>query len=75
MPAQPATGSWWSLVSVYRQSAMEFDAYRSMVPMACPVDGEPLTSAPGSSSRSGTDRFCRYDGFSYPRDHVVPMRP
>lgn len=68
-------GSWWGLHSVFEQSRMEFEAYRSMVPMACPVDGEPLTPGPTTASGAGVERFCRFDSYRYPRDHVSPMRP
>lgn len=73
--SQPQTGSWWGLVSVLKHSEAEFDAYRSMVPMACPDDGEPLQNAPATDAGSGVERFCKYCGWSYPRDWSPPSRP
>jgi len=67
-------GSWWGLVSVLAQSKAEFEAFISSPPMACPLDGEPLSNAPTTSAGSGVDRYCRFDGWSWPRDHVTPMR-
>jgi len=67
-------GSWWGLHNVFEQSRQEFEAYASIPPVACPHDGEPLTSAPAAAALSGTVLRCRFDGWSYPRDHVAPMR-
>jgi hypothetical protein len=74
MPAQAVTGSWWGLVSVYRQSRQEFEAFTSNPPMACPDDGEPLRKAPATPSGSGTELFCPYDGWSFPKDQHRPVR-
>lgn len=74
MPAQAVTGSWWGLVSVYRQSRQEFEAFTSNPPMACPDDGEPLRNAPATPSGSGTELFCPYDGWAYPKDQHRPVR-
>jgi hypothetical protein len=60
---------------VIEQSRQEFDEFRSRPPVACPVDGEPLTGAPAAAALSGTELRCRFDGWSYPRDHVAPQRP
>jgi hypothetical protein len=75
MSEQPATGSWWGLVSVLEQSRQEFEAYASRPPEACPRCGEPLSYAPTTDSGSGVERYCRFDGFQYPRDWTVPSRP
>lgn len=69
------TGSWYGLVSVLRSNREEFDAYRSMTPMACPNDGEPLINAPSTMAGSGVQLFCKYDGWRYPQDYVAPERP
>jgi hypothetical protein len=75
MPSAPKTGSWWGLISTLRQSQQEFDAYWSLPPMACPQCGEPLTNAPTTDAGTGKQLFCKYDGWSYPRDHHPPSRP
>lgn len=69
------TGSWWGLDTVLKQSRQEFDAYRSAPPLACPDDGEPLMNAPATNAGSGKELYCRYCGWSYPRDFVMPSRP
>jgi len=74
MPGQAPGGSWWGLVSVYRQSKAEFAAFVSSSPLACPVDGEPLSNSPATASGSGTERYCRFDGWSWPRDYQAPVR-
>jgi hypothetical protein len=68
-------GSWWGLVSVLRHSKAEFEAYRSAPPMACPNDGQPLVNGPATDAGSGVERYCPYDGWSYPRDWQAPTRP
>jgi hypothetical protein len=68
-------GSWWGLHSVYQQSRAEFEAFISSPPMACPVDGEPLSNAPSTGSGSGIERYCRYHPWAFPRDWLTPMRP
>jgi len=73
MPAQQ--GSWWGLDTVFKQSRQEFEAYVSRPPVACPTCGEPLTYAPATKAGSGVERFCKYDGWQYPRDWTTPSRP
>jgi hypothetical protein len=68
-------GSWWALDSVFKQSRREFESYVSRPPMACPKDGEPLTYAPATKSGSGIERYCKYCGWSFPRDWSPPTRP
>jgi hypothetical protein len=72
---QPPTGSWWGLVSVLRHNQQEFDWYRSTPPMACPNDGEPLINGPSTDAGTGVQLYCKYDGWSYPRDWQPPVRP
>ena len=74
MTTQAVTGSWWGLVSVFRQSKSEFEAYVSNPLTACPHDGEPLTNGPTTASGTGIERFCRFSGFAYPRVWTPPMR-
>ena len=68
-------GSWWGLDSVFKQSRQEFESYVSRPPLACPQCGEPLTNAPATKAGSGIERYCKFDGWAYPRDHVTPSRP
>lgn len=67
-------GSWWGLVTVLRRNAQEFEAYASNPPLACPNDGEPLRNAPAVPSASGTELYCAYDGWRYPRNYTAPER-
>jgi hypothetical protein len=72
------TGSWWGLVSVLRQNRQEFDAEWSRPPVACPICGQPLVTAPSTKSGSGVELFCDYAGdheYQYPRDFHPPVRP
>lgn len=48
-----ATGSWWGLVSIARESARNSEAE----PTACPNDGEPLRSGPRG------ELYCPFDGW------------
>jgi hypothetical protein len=68
------TGSWWGLHSVFEHSREEFESYASRPPVACPC-GEPLSNAPATMAGSGCQLYCRYDGWQYPRDWLVPQRP
>lgn len=68
-------GSWWGLDTVLKQSRQEFEAYASRPPVACPNCGEPLTYGPATNAGSGVERYCKFDGFVYPRDWVPPSRP
>lgn len=73
---QAAAGSWWGLDTVFKASAEEFEAYVEQTSrMACPNDGEPLIQAPPTSAASGVELFCKYDGWSFPRDWTPPSRP
>ncbi len=73
MTAQP--NSWWGLHSVFEHSREEFESYASRPPVACPDCGEPLSNAPATMAGSGCQLYCRYDGWQYPRDWLVPQRP
>ena len=75
MSEQPQTGSWWGLVSIFEQSRSEFEAFVSRPLDACPNCGEPLAYAPATKAGSGVERYCRYDGWQYPRDYIPPQRP
>lgn len=58
--------SWWQLDSVIKEQAWYRDYYRSVPPVACPNDGEPLI--PGPSAEAPV-LYCRFDGWTYPRDY------
>lgn len=68
-------GSWWGLDTVFKQSRQEYESFVSRPPMACPNCGEPLSYAPATKAGSGVERYCRYDGWQYPRDWTPPTRP
>lgn len=70
-----ASGSWWGLVSVLRESRQEFEAFVSRPPLACPDDGEPLEPGPSTPAGASVELFCRYCGWQYPRDYIAPVRP
>lgn len=57
--------SWWALDTVLKDQAIEADYYRSIPPVACPNDGEPLRIGP---PRDSGILYCIYDGWQYPRD-------
>lgn len=49
--------SWEQLVSIIRDSADEARADASAPPVACPNDGEPLSTGPRG------ELFCKFDGW------------
>jgi transposase len=62
--------SWFQLLDIIKQGRAEAEYYASQPPMACPLCGEPLRSAPnGSADRT---LYCPYEGWSFPRDYVRP---
>jgi transposase len=40
--------------------------------MACPRDGEPLRNSPTADSGSGTELYCKFCGWEFPRDWIRP---
>lgn len=52
-----STGSWYELLSITQEFHDLAAEDRARGPVACPNDGEPLTSAPDGGL------FCRYDGW------------
>lgn len=57
-PTTTHTGSgWWSWKSILDEAAQEAQYYQTRQPVACPNDGEPLTTAPDGTL------FCRFDGW------------
>ncbi len=65
---------WWGLHSVLEWNRQEFEAFVSRPPLACPDDGEPLVNAPSARSGSGTELYCRFCFWQYPRDWRPPVR-
>lgn len=55
----------WDLYSTLAQQAQYIEYYKSVPPVACPNDGEPLRLGP--SAHSGI-RYCPWGDFQYPRD-------
>lgn len=73
--AAPAVqqGSWYELLAIFQQRDEEFSFWADRPPMACPRCGEPLRNAPTAGSGSSVELFCKYDGWSYPRDYDRPV--
>jgi len=74
-----ATGKWYGLGAIFQDKDLEFDTWAQIVQteggVACPVCGEPLSSAPPTQAGSGVTKFCRFAGdhrFWAPDDVVVP---
>jgi len=57
--------SWWQLDSTLKEQAEYASYYRSMPPVACPHDGEPLRLGP---PQNPAVLFCPWGDFQYPRD-------
>jgi len=55
----------WDLWSTLAEQASYIDYYRTVPPVACPNDGEPLR--PGPSAHTGV-LYCPWGDFQYPRD-------
>lgn len=55
----------WDLWSTLALQAQYEDYYRTVPPVACPNDGEPLRLGPPSQPGVW---YCKYDGWQYPRD-------
>jgi hypothetical protein len=51
--------SWEQLISIIEDSAEEASTDASTPPVACPNDGEPLSTGPRG------ELFCRWDGYRY----------
>lgn len=54
--------SWESYLSILREAAQEARDEQTRPPAACPDCGEPLLQGPTN------ERFCKFDGYQYPRD-------
>jgi hypothetical protein len=61
--------SWFQLDNTLKEQAGYATYFRTLEPVACPNDGEPLISAPGTDSAGGILLYCRFDGWQYPRDY------
>lgn len=59
--------SWWQLDSVLKEQAEYAQYYRSQPPVACPNDGQPLE--PGPPQEPEGSLFCKFDGWTFPRDY------
>jgi hypothetical protein len=55
----------WDLYATLQQQAQEIDYYRSVPPVACPHDGEPLRQGPSTSPGV---LYCPWGDFRYPQD-------
>lgn len=61
-------GGWYQLLDIRQEARREREFYDAQPPMACPRDGEPMRQAPGADSGAGTELYCRFCTFEYPRD-------
>lgn len=52
--------SWQQLLDIYAEAADEARQEKTQRPVACPNDGEPLTTGPDGKL------FCRFDGWTEP---------
>ncbi len=72
----PATGGWYGLSAIFQDQNREFDWWadevRSIGGMACPNDGEPLTTGPSTRAGATVIQFCKFCGWRAPRDVVEP---
>jgi hypothetical protein len=73
----PATGAYYGLAAILRDQTWEFDWWKQEVDstggLACPIDGEPLSSPPATDAGAPVIRFCRYCGWRAPRDVISPQ--
>jgi hypothetical protein len=60
--------SWYQLYSVLQEQSQYVSYYKSIEPVACPNDGEPLTNGP---PQEPAQKFCHFCGWQYPRDYDV----
>lgn len=56
----------WDLYSTLVQQSEYISYYKSVPPVACPNDGEPLRQGP--PQQAGI-LYCPFDGWQYPRDY------
>jgi len=53
-----STGTgWYGLLAILNANYEEWKEFRERIPVACPHDGEPLTSGPNG------EWFCKFDGW------------
>jgi hypothetical protein len=73
---QPATGAWYALGAIFRDQEYEFERWRQEVQseggLACPRDGEPLSTGPSTGAGASVVRYCRFCGWQAPRDVISP---
>jgi hypothetical protein len=75
----PATGAYYGLAAILRDQTWEFDWWQQEVMsnggLACPVCGEPLSTAPSTDAGASVIKFCKFAGdhrFFAPGDVVTP---
>lgn len=56
----------WDLFSTLAQQSQYLSYYKSIPPVACPNDGEPLRLGP--PQQPGI-LYCPFDGWQWPRDY------
>ena len=58
--------SWEQLESIIAEAVMYVRDEKTNPPLACPNDGEPLSSAP-----DGNGLFCKFDGYRWPQERRI----
>lgn len=61
--------SWWQLIDIHKERRVYAEYYANRPPVGCPQCGEPLRQAPQSAEDT---LYCKFDGWSYPRDWIRP---
>lgn len=73
-----ATGGFYALAAIFADKREQFDWWQDQVVseggLACPIDGEPLTTGPSTDAGASVVKFCKFCGWRAPRDVVAPRR-
>jgi hypothetical protein len=74
----PATGAYYGLAGILADQNQEFDWWQDEVMaeggLACPIDGEPLSTGPSTDAGASVIKYCKFCGWRAPRDVVMPRR-
>lgn len=52
---------WDQMISIVEEALQYVKEEKTQPPLACPNDGEPLTTSPDGGL------FCKFDGYEYPK--------
>jgi hypothetical protein len=53
--------AWDQMLSIIEEAMQYVKEEKTQPPLACPNDGEPLTTSPDGGL------FCKFDGYSWPK--------